>query len=50
MAAADILNVGQCAPFDMTDAFYIGIAIFPPHLARIDQKVKKWQLFFQNSR
>ena len=46
MVAAAILNVSHCTFFDMTDAFYIGVAPISLNLARMSWIVKNWRQFF----
>ena len=36
-----------CYFFDITDAFYVEFAIFPPNLVSIDQKLITWQQFVE---
>ena len=48
MAAAAILEAGECKISNMTVALYIKFATFPPNLVRIGEVIKKWQQFFEN--
>ena len=44
---ATILNFGKCTSFNMTVAFYVRCATFPPKLVRIGPIVEKWQQSFE---